>query len=255
MSWWRTWQDRREASLPRLVFHADRRTKRRAADDHAVWVRERLVELYSAESDLRQRLGIAAPPKGRPKRPTTRQTGSVKGQFLRDFDDLLGEWDWDFNGDLDPLTLRAGSKERVAWRCLLNPAHVWETKLSDRTYHPSFCPFHMGNRVHPSESFAAYFPWFTKEWQPTKNDLHPAEVSRASGREVVWLCDHGHEWSAVVYQRTLSKTDCPACYRLEASARAKAGKKRARRAKEERVEAEIRTLIPLAELAAGNEPF
>lgn len=44
MSWWRTWQDRGEASLPALVRAADRRTRRRAADDHAERVRERLAE-------------------------------------------------------------------------------------------------------------------------------------------------------------------------------------------------------------------
>lgn len=40
--------------------------------------------------------------------------------------------------------------------------------------------------VHPSESLAAYFPWLAREWHPTKNELRPDQVSRASAREVVW---------------------------------------------------------------------
>jgi hypothetical protein len=86
----------------------------------------------------------------------------------------------------------------------------------------------MGTRVHPAESLAAYFPWLAREWHPTRNELRPDQVSRASARMIVWRCGHGHEWSAVVYQRTLSGSGCPECYRLEAGERSVAGKRRAR---------------------------
>lgn len=82
-------------------------------------------------------------------------TLSVRGRHLADYPDLLLEWAWDGNTGLDPAILAAGSHERVAWRCLLDPAHVWETKVADRTYHDSACPFHLGVRVHPAESLAA----------------------------------------------------------------------------------------------------
>jgi len=232
MSWWRTWHDRTEPSLPRLVREADRRWRRRAASDHAARVRERLAGRYAAESDLRVRLGLPAPPTGRPKRPRPRRTGSVRGRHLADYPDLLLEWAWDVNAESDPARLAAGSHARVAWRCLLEPAHVWETKVADRTYHDSTCPYHMGNRVHPAESLAAYFPWLALEWHPDRNELRPDQVSRASAREIVWRCGLGHEWSAAVYQRTLSRSGCPDCYRLEAAERSRAGKQRAREARE-----------------------
>jgi hypothetical protein len=228
MSWWRTWKDRDEPSLPRLVREAERRWRKRAGDDHAERVRERLARRYAAETDLRAHLGLPTPPSGRPKRATPRRTGSVRGRSLADYPDLLLEWAWDANGGLDPHRLAAGSHQRVAWRCLLEPAHVWETKVADRTYHDSACPYHMGTRVHPAESLAAYFPWLAREWHPTRNELRPDQVSRASARMIVWRCGHGHEWSAVVYQRTLSGSGCPECYRLEAGERSVAGKRRAR---------------------------
>jgi hypothetical protein len=228
MSWWRTWHDRTEPSLPRLVREAERRWRRRAEDDHADRVRERLARRYAAETDLRARLGLPTPPTGRPRRPDPRSAASLRGRHLADFPDLLLEWAPDANADLDPATLAAGSHVRVVWRCLLEPAHVWETKVADRTYRGSGCPYHMGNRVHPAESLAAYFPWLALEWHPTRNELRPDQVTRASGREVVWRCEHGHEWSAAVYQRTLSRSGCPECYRLEAAERSRAGKQRAR---------------------------
>jgi hypothetical protein len=249
MSWWRTWQDRAEPSLPRLVFESDRRTRRRGADDHAARVRQRLAGIYAREVDLRRQLGLPAPPTGRPRNPTERGAVSIKGRLLREFEDLLLEWDWDFNGDLDPLALPAGSKVRVAWRCLLDPEHVWETRVVDRTSKATFCPFHMGNRVHPAQSLAAHYPWLAREWHPTRNVRRPDEVSRASAREVIWRCAQGHEWRAVVYSRTLSKSACPECYKLEATTRSLAGRERARRSRELQAEAHLTRLTPLDALA------
>jgi hypothetical protein len=105
-----------------------------------------------------------------------------------------------------------------AGRCerLPRAAKAWETKVADRTSNDSACPCHMGNRVHPAESLAAYYPWLAREWHPSHNTLRPDQVSRASAREVVWRREFGHEWSAAIYQRTLSGSGCPERYRLEA---------------------------------------
>jgi hypothetical protein len=230
--WWRIPQDHDEPSLPRLVREADRRWRSRARSDHAARVKERLAERYAAEADLRTRLDLPAPPQGRPRRPSP-HAGSVRGRRLIDYPDLMLEWAWDINGDQDPARLAAGSHVRVAWRCLLEPAHTWETRVAERTSRGSACPYHMGIRVHPAESLAAYYPWLAREWHPSANELRPDQVSRASARDITWRCEQGHEWRAAVYQRTLSHTGCPDCYRLEAAARSKAGRDRARLVRDE----------------------
>lgn len=242
MSWWRTWQDHDGASLPRLVREADRRSGRRAADEHLAWAKERLQRLYDEATGQRVRLGLPVPPRGRPRNPRTTRRAPVQGRFLREYDDLLLEWDWDLNADLDPLTLRAGSHVVVAWRCLLDPGHVWETRLADRTYGGSSCPFHMGDRVHPSGSLAAYYPELAKQWHPSRNDRRPDEVTRASGYAAHWRCAHGHEWRAVVYQRTLSMTGCPVCQRLGQPDKARAAIARRRLAADARTEAQLALL-------------
>lgn len=183
----------------------------------------------------------------RSKRPNQGPRESVSGKFLGEFDDLMAEWDRDFNGDLDPTNLPAGSKVKVAWRCLLNEDHVWETRVAGRTFQQALCPFHMGNKVHPSESLAAYFPWLEKERHPTKNAFRPDQVTRASGREAHWICEVGHEWSAVVYSRMLSASGCPECFRLGSPAKSKAGVKagvrRRRKATDQRAEVQIASLV------------
>jgi hypothetical protein len=251
VSWWRTFHDRVEPSLPRLVREADRRWRAQARTDHLERVKERLAERYATEVDLRTRLDLPVPPSGRPKHARPRRAASVAGRRLADYPDLVLEWAWDGNAGLDPATLPAGSRERVAWRCLLEPAHVWETRVSDRTYHGSGCPFHMGIRVHPAESLAAFYPWLAAEWHPERNVLRPDQVTRASARDVWWHCPVGHEWSTPVYQRTLSGSGCPDCYRAEAATRSKAGKATARAARDA---AERAKIIELPHRVSGDGP-
>lgn len=255
VSWWRSWHDHGRSSLATLVAASDARTRRREADEHAAWVKERLAERYAAEARLRDELRLPEPPRGRPTNPNARPRTSVKGRLLGEFEDLLLEWDWDLNGDLDPLTMPAGSKARVVWRCLLDPAHVWETRVASRTSSGSFCPFHMRNRVHPAESLAASYPWLARDWHPTKNELRPDQVSCASGLEIWWRCELGHEWPAVIYSRTRSKAGCPECVKAEAQAKTKATKRKKALASLEQVEAQIATLIPIEGLVAGDEAF
>jgi hypothetical protein len=250
VSWWRAFHDRDEPSLPRLVREAGVRWRSEARADHAARVKERLAERYADEADLRTRFDLPTPPSGRPRRSRPRRAGSVRGRRLGDYPDLLLEWAWDVNTDLDPAELAAGSHTRVAWRCLLDPAHVWETKVADRTYHDSACPFHMGVRVHPAESLAAFSPWLAVEWHPERNELRPDQVTRASAREIVWRCDANHEWIAPVYQRTLSGSGCPDCYRAQAAARSRAGRERVRQVRDA---AELAKIIKLPSRMAGDK--
>ena len=54
-------------------------------------------------------------------------------------------------------------------------------------------------------------PNLVKEWHPTKNTgLKPQELTPGSGKKVWWICDTGHEWEAVVYNRSRG-SGCPHC--------------------------------------------
>ncbi len=56
------------------------------------------------------------------------------------------------------------------------------------------------------------FPEIAKQWHPTKNgDLKPENVTRAKNKEVWWLCSKGHEWIALISNRTRKKSGCPYC--------------------------------------------
>jgi hypothetical protein len=236
MSWWRTWQDREQPSLPALVHQSEERTQRRALDDRYVRRRKRLEAWYETV-DLRAQYGLAPPPRGRPKRPDWIQLPpSLKGVTIGDIPQLLDEWDWVSNGDLDPFSLPASSKKWAAWRCTITPDHVWEVRISTRAYYGRFCPYHMRVKVHPAESLASFYPQLALEWLSSAKGLRPDQVTHASAEVVTWRCELlGHEWQAPVYSRTSGGTNCPRCFALQNAALTKAGVKRGKAKRDEAV--------------------
>ena len=64
-----------------------------------------------------------------------------------------------------------------------------------------------------SKSLYAAQPDVAARWHPTKNNnLSPKDVTPGSGKKVWWQCEKGHEWEAVIYSVTASKTNgCPYC--------------------------------------------
>lgn len=54
-------------------------------------------------------------------------------------------------------------------------------------------------------------PELAKEWHPTKNaTLSPTDVSIYSNKKVWWQCRYGHEWEAIIANRSKGRK-CPIC--------------------------------------------
>jgi glutaredoxin len=61
-------------------------------------------------------------------------------------------------------------------------------------------------------SLAVARPDLTAQWHPTANGtLIPAEIAVHSNRSVWWRCRFGHEWPAIVNNRTGKGRGCPYC--------------------------------------------
>ena len=230
MSWWRTWHDRTEASLPRLVRESSKRIIRADNDARARRRRERLALIYAAQDKIIEERDAKRPAAGRPKRPNWITLPAVtKGMKVADVPELLDEWDWDVNGDLDPFALPISSKKKAAWKCVLNPDHTWEARVASRTFDKAYCPYHMRAKVHPNESVAALFPRLALEWHSSARGLRPDQTSHGSREVVTWQCsERGHIWTAHVYARTRGD-GCAECFKLDAKQRTAAGKQRAKK--------------------------
>ena len=134
--------------------------------------------------------------------------------FPSEYPELLDEWDYKLNGEVDPYSISIGSTKRVWWRCKKNSKHSWEAIVSNRTRKSRGCPYCAGLKVHPDESLAALFPNLIKEWHPTRNDnIDPYTITPKSVLRVWWKCTKNpeHEWNTFVRSRTETDTGCPYC--------------------------------------------
>lgn len=69
-----------------------------------------------------------------------------------------------------------------------------------------------GVTIRPSGSLATTYPQIAAEWHPSKNgDLTPETVTAHNGKKVWWKCCKGHEWQAIIENRTKDGNGCPYC--------------------------------------------
>jgi hypothetical protein len=121
--------------------------------------------------------------------------------------DLAAEWDPE--NALTPDQATPSSHRKVSWRC--KKGHSWQATIANRS-NGHGCPYCVRSRVIPGETdLATLRPDLVAEWAPL-NALTPQEVSISSNRRVLWKCDAGHMWEAVISSRTRTRcTGCPHC--------------------------------------------
>lgn len=70
----------------------------------------------------------------------------------------------------------------------------------------------MSIKATPDNCLASIYPHMASEWHPTKNgELTPYNVTSKSGKKVWWTCAEGHEWQALISNRTKNGSSCPYC--------------------------------------------
>ena len=125
------------------------------------------------------------------------------------YPELVKEWHPTKNLPLTPDVMKPKSGKTINWVC--PKGHEWKAKISDRV-NGNGCPFCSGRRLIPEEnSLAVINPELAAEWHPTKNyPLTPYDVKPAVAKKVWWKCKKGHEWEALISDRSRNK-GCPYC--------------------------------------------
>ena len=137
------------------------------------------------------------------------------------YPEIANQWHPNKNGKLKPIKMAPKSGEIVWWVC--NKGHEWRAKIASRVNGRN-CPIcNNENRsertrqifLKKSGSMAKKYPEVAKEWHPTLNlEKTPSDFPPHSGEKVWWKCSRGHEWEAVINDRTggtRSGTTCPIC--------------------------------------------
>ena len=68
----------------------------------------------------------------------------------------------------------------------------------------------MANLIVGVNDLATVNTKLAQEWNYEKNDKLPQEYTSGSGKKVWWKCKQGHEWQAIIRDRTRGK-GCPYC--------------------------------------------
>ena len=124
------------------------------------------------------------------------------------YPNLAAEWS-NRNLPLRPDQVSYGSGRKVWWICRKN--HEWRTMIAHRSLEGSGCPFCSGRKAVEGENdLWTMCPDLAAEWSPKNFPLQANQVKPQSNRRVWWRCASGHEWQAVVSDRSNGK-GCPYC--------------------------------------------
>ena len=119
------------------------------------------------------------------------------------------EWNYEKNGDLKPEYFAPNSGKIVWWKC--RKEHEWQSRINNRNRGIG-CPYCSGrNAVKGVNDLQTVDSTLSKEWNYEKNvGLTPSDVLPNSEIKVWWKCQNGHEWQAMIGNRTKGQ-GCPYC--------------------------------------------
>lgn len=127
------------------------------------------------------------------------------------FPEILKEWDYEKNKDLNPETLSSKTTKKVWWKCIKN--HSWYASVYERVYHDKTgCPYCSKNRlVIGKNDLLSVNPLLAKEFHPSKNEnITPSTITAHNSKKIWWICPKGHEYESSVDKR-MNGQGCPYC--------------------------------------------
>ncbi len=147
--------------------------------------------------------------------------------YLIENTELMKDWDYRKNKDLNPASLSFNSNERVNWKCHVC-GYEWNTTVANRAGSLKRGCRKCGRIIASKKTslkkaeknnIQDRYPHIAKEWHPTKNPgIDPKHISYGSEKKVWWLCPWCKaEWQARINHRTIRGDGCPSCSKSSTS--------------------------------------
>jgi hypothetical protein len=127
-------------------------------------------------------------------------------EFYKITDQLLSEWDYKNNKNLNPNDLPEDFREAVWWKCI--KGHIYKATISSKN-HGKQCPYCLdeGKDVNIENLSSDLY----SEWDFDKNgSLDPHKLKAITLLKAWWKCKYGHSWQALVSNRVRG-AGCPYC--------------------------------------------
>jgi CRISPR/Cas system CMR-associated protein Cmr1 (group 7 of RAMP superfamily) len=131
--------------------------------------------------------------------------------YLKDNKELMKEYNYDKNKEIDLESLTLGSDKKIWWVC--SKGHEWDAGIGSRYRSGAGCPICANLKVLKGyNDLESKCPNIVKEWNYKKNKLLPDEIVYVSSKKAWWKCEKGHEWETAIINRTKENgTNCPYC--------------------------------------------
>lgn len=154
--------------------------------------------------------GCGCPVCGHKECDRKRRQVSFEDSLANTHPELLAEWDYCKNKDIDPKQISHGSSLKVGWICK-KCGKSWEATVANRVYGKG-CPYCAHIKVNTGvDDLQSLFPEIAAEYDDLKNTIPVAEVFAKANYKVWWKCPKGHSYYARVADRTNSNHGCPYC--------------------------------------------
>lgn len=128
--------------------------------------------------------------------------------LLKDNKELMHEYNYDKNKNIDLSSLKIGTHRKVWWKC--EKGHEWQAIVSNRIKGRG-CPYCSGRYAEKGKNdLETLYPSIAKEWDYEKNKLKPSDYLPKSGKKVWWICPEGHKYYAEIRGR-VDNRNCPYC--------------------------------------------
>lgn len=129
---------------------------------------------------------------------------------LIDNDELMKEWNYNKNININPNEITTGSHKKVWWKCN-KCEYEWQTTIYHRAIRKSQCPACRNKIATSQNNLSVTHPKVLKKWNYIKNtDIRPQDVTYGSNKKVWWKCENGHEYLSTV-NKAVNGGKCPFC--------------------------------------------
>ena len=133
------------------------------------------------------------------------------GSFQDAYPELADQWDSEKN-ELQPSDYPPKSNKKVWWKC--SRGHSWQASIYDRAAGNN-CPYCSNQKILKGYNYlATIYPQIAAEWDYSKNEMLPSEVSGGSNKKAWWICPEcNSSYYTRINHRTIDKSGCPDCKR------------------------------------------
>ena len=132
-------------------------------------------------------------------------------EYVSNRKDLMSEWDFDKNTELQPDKIVCSSKVKVWWKC--KEGHSWKAMISNRARLGRSCPYCSHQLPIKGETdLLTLYPEICSELHPTKNgNIDPSMTMPGTHKEAWFICPKcGSDYKIRIYHR-VKGMGCPVC--------------------------------------------